>query len=98
MRESRTLSTDRFPLAFSTLGCPDWTFEQAAAHAAQHGYAGLEVRIYNGDIIPATIEALKADGTELRTPVDWRKASVWVLKRNKRGRIVTATVWPPPKV
>lgn len=52
----------------------------------------------HGDIIPATIEALKADGTELRTPVDWRKASVWVLKRNKRGRIVTATVWPPPKV
>ncbi len=57
MRESRTLSTDRFPLAFSTLGCPDWTFEQAAAHAAQHGYAGLEVRIYNGDIIPANLSA-----------------------------------------
>lgn len=52
----------------------------------------------HGDIIPATIEALEADGTELRTPVDWRKASVWVLKRNKRSRIVTATVWPPPKV
>lgn len=52
----------------------------------------------HGDIIPAAIEALRADGTEVRTPVDWRKASVWVLKRNKRGRIVTATVWPPPKV
>jgi 8-oxo-dGTP diphosphatase len=51
----------------------------------------------HGDIIPATIEALKGTGTEVRTPVDWRKASVWVLKRNKRGRIVTATVWPPPK-
>lgn len=52
----------------------------------------------HGDIIPAVIQALKSDGTEIRTPVDWRKASVWVLKRNKRGRIVTATVWPPPKV
>ena len=52
----------------------------------------------HGDIIPAAIHALKRSGTELRTPVDWRKASVWVLKRNKRGVIVTATVWPPPKV
>lgn len=52
----------------------------------------------HGDIIPAVIEALKRTGTEVRTPVDWRKASVWVLKRNKRGVIVTATVWPPPKV
>jgi 8-oxo-dGTP diphosphatase len=52
----------------------------------------------HGDIIPATIQALRAGGTEIRTPVDWRKASVWVLKRNKRGSIVTATVWPPPKV
>lgn len=52
----------------------------------------------HGDIIPAVIGALHDDGTELRTPVDWRKASVWVLKRDKRGRIVTATVWPPPQL
>ncbi|MFP5487956.1 MAG: SixA phosphatase family protein [Acidimicrobiia bacterium] len=52
----------------------------------------------HGDLIPAAIESLRASGTELRTPVDWRKASVWVLKRNKRGVIVTATVWPPPKL
>ena len=52
----------------------------------------------HGDIIPAAIQALQSSGTAIRTPVDWRKASVWVLKRNKRGVIVTATVWPPPKV
>jgi 8-oxo-dGTP diphosphatase len=52
----------------------------------------------HGDIIPATIEALERRGTEIRTPPDWRKASVWVLKRNKNGAIVHATVWPPPKV
>lgn len=50
----------------------------------------------HGDIIPATLRALETDGAELRTPPDWRKASVWVLGRNKRGRIVHATVWPPP--
>ncbi len=46
---------DRFPLAFSTLGCPDWSFDHAAAQAAAHGYQALEVRLYNGDIIPADL-------------------------------------------
>jgi sugar phosphate isomerase/epimerase len=31
-------------LSFSTLGCPDWTFEQIADFAVQHGYKGLELR------------------------------------------------------
>jgi 8-oxo-dGTP diphosphatase len=52
----------------------------------------------HGDVIPATIAALQRRGTEMRTPPDWRKASVWVLKRNKKGEIVQATVWPPPVV
>jgi len=50
----------------------------------------------HGDIIPAAILALRKSGTNLRTPPDWRKASVWVLRRNKKGVIVHATVWPPP--
>ena len=50
----------------------------------------------HGDMIPATISALERRGMEIRTPPDWRKASVWVLKRNKHGAIVHATVWPPP--
>lgn len=52
----------------------------------------------HGDIIPATLAALERRGTEIRTPPDWRKASVWVLKRNTHGAIVHATVWPPPVV
>jgi sugar phosphate isomerase/epimerase len=31
-------------LAYSTLGCPDWSYEQALAFAARHGYSGLEIR------------------------------------------------------
>ena len=50
----------------------------------------------HGDMIPATIGALERRGTEIRTPPDWRKASVWVLRRNKHRKIVHATVWPPP--
>ncbi len=46
---------DRFPLAFSTLGCPDWTLETAAAQAAAHGYRGLEIRLLDGEVIPADL-------------------------------------------
>ena len=63
--------------------------------------AGAEdgtVMCSHGDIIPAVVHALSRSGTEIRTPPDWRKASVWVLKRNKAGKIVHATVWPPPCV
>src|SRR6266566_2944066 len=31
-------------LAFSTLGCPDWTFNQIVDFAAQHHFQGIEVR------------------------------------------------------
>ena len=51
------MTHDRFPLAFSTLGCPGWTFDHAVAQAAASGYQALEVRIYNGDIIPADLSA-----------------------------------------
>ena len=38
------LVADKPLLAFSTLGCPDWTFEQITDFAVQNGYKGLEVR------------------------------------------------------
>ncbi|MEO5888641.1 MAG: sugar phosphate isomerase/epimerase family protein [Ferruginibacter sp.] len=31
-------------LSFSTLGCPDWSFQQMVNFAAQHGYKGIELR------------------------------------------------------
>lgn len=31
-------------LAFSTLGCPDWSFQKITDFAAQHDYAGIELR------------------------------------------------------
>lgn len=52
----------------------------------------------HGDVIPATIDALVRRGVDLASRPDWRKASTWVLKRNKRGQIVQARAWPPPVV
>ena len=31
-------------LSFSTLGCPDWSFQKIVDFAVQHGYKGIEVR------------------------------------------------------
>ncbi len=49
----------------------------------------------HGDVIPATIQALVRRGMHVKTAPDWRKATVWILKR-KDDRVVLATVWPPP--
>src|ERR1700719_4778020 len=31
-------------LSFSTLGCPDWSFDKIVDFAKEHGYTGIEVR------------------------------------------------------
>lgn len=76
--------------------CEEEPFEPALELLSE--VPGGAVLCSHGDIIPAAIEALERRGTEIRTPPDWRKGSVWVLTRNKHGSIVHATVWPPPKV
>jgi 8-oxo-dGTP diphosphatase len=49
----------------------------------------------HGDIVPDAIQALARRGMEVQTRPDWRKASIWVLKR-KGDRITKGRVWPPP--
>lgn len=49
----------------------------------------------HGDVIPETVQALVRRGMEVQGPPDWRKATVWVLKR-KGEQITKGKVWPPP--
>lgn len=42
-------------LVYSTLGCPNWSLEQAADAAVAWGYVGLEIRMLDGEIIPANL-------------------------------------------
>jgi 8-oxo-dGTP diphosphatase len=51
----------------------------------------------HGDIIPATIRALVRRGMDVVSEPEWRKASVWVVKRSARGRFSRAKAWPPPR-
>lgn len=53
-----------YPLVFSTLGTPDWSLERAIAQAVADGYAGLEVRILDGQVIPPDLP--KARRGEIR--------------------------------
>src|ERR1700688_1104385 len=47
----------RLPLAFSTLGCPGWTWPQILEFAEQHEFAAVELRGLLGDMnLPARPE------------------------------------------
>ena len=65
-------------LSFSTLGCPDWTFQQIIDFAAQHNYQGIEIRCiqrqlditkraeFNSiDSISATLSRIKSKGLQI---------------------------------
>jgi phosphohistidine phosphatase SixA/8-oxo-dGTP pyrophosphatase MutT (NUDIX family) len=51
----------------------------------------------HGDLIPAVVEHLEAQGAVVGSDRGWKKASVWVLER-EAGLIVRATYVPPPEV
>ena len=48
---------NQLPLVYSTLGCPDWSLERMIEQAVADGYAGLEIRVLDGQIIPSDMPA-----------------------------------------
>jgi sugar phosphate isomerase/epimerase len=44
-------------LAFSTLGCPDWSIERVVEQAVRLGYGGVEVRLLGSEIVPPDLPA-----------------------------------------
>lgn len=42
--------TKRLPIAFSTLGCPNWEWKKVLEQAAQNGYAAMELRGVGGEM------------------------------------------------
>ncbi len=44
-------------LAFSTLGCPDWSLDQVTGAARDLGYDGVELRLLDGEVIPPDLAA-----------------------------------------
>jgi sugar phosphate isomerase/epimerase len=60
-------------LSFSTLGCPDWTFDQIADFAVKHGYQGIEIRG-----LQRQMDLTQCP--EFKTPID-RKSIVLLMKK-----------------
>lgn len=50
--------------AFSTLGCPAWSLEQVVRTASDLGYAGVELRLIDGEVI--TAHNLRANEERIR--------------------------------
>src|SRR5262245_13856823 len=43
-------------LAFTTLACPGWTLEHAVEMGRRSGYAGLELRLLDGELLPPDLD------------------------------------------
>jgi phosphohistidine phosphatase SixA len=50
----------------------------------------------HGDVIPEVIAALERRGCVFEGELDFRKATVWELRRGDDGSITEGTAWPPP--
>ena len=48
-------------LGFSTLGCPDWTFDQVLDNARDMGYQAIEVRGIDGEMRPGAIRVFQTE-------------------------------------
>ncbi len=47
-------------IAFSTLACPDWDFEQIVTAGMRYGYDGVEIRQVGGETDLLTVPAFRA--------------------------------------
>lgn len=46
-------------IAFSNLACPEWTVEEAIVRGTEYGYDGIEIRLFDGQVIPSTLTSLE---------------------------------------
>lgn len=63
--------TIHYPLAFSTLACPDWTWEQIVQKAVEYGYQGIELRSVEGEM--DLTKAAPFMGSRLAATNEWEK-------------------------
>src|SRR4051812_23823641 len=55
-------------LAYSTLACPDWTWQQAVDAAKSYGYDGIEWRLIDGETVSAQFPLTRCQ--EIRETVE----------------------------
>ena len=55
---------DNMKIAFSTLGCPDWSFSEILSTAKDFGYNGIEIRGLKNEIFAPAAREFKEDRIE----------------------------------
>jgi sugar phosphate isomerase/epimerase len=69
-RSGYPLRGDRMKFTLNTLGAPNWDLEETARNARAYGYAGVDLRLLDGQVI--SLESVRANRDRLRGlfPVD----------------------------
>jgi len=47
---AQNAKSQKLPIAFSTLGCPEWDLQKILSFAEEHGFAAIELRGLQGDL------------------------------------------------
>ena len=86
----------RLPLAFSTLGCPEWKWQKILDFAAQHGFAAIELRGLEGNLdlpthpvfAPERIEQTRQEirASKLQIACVSSSAHLYVAEPEKRAK------------
>ncbi len=84
----------RYPIAFSTLGCPSWSWKTILENADRLGYAGIELRGIEGDMdLPKRpelsgerLKSTKADLAALGIVINDLGASARMHEKEKAAR------------
>ncbi len=74
-------------LAFSTLGCPDWSLDQVVAAAQRDGYDGVELRLLDGEIITTDLPAAERE----RIKTTFAAANLPICCLDSSIRVATGT-------
>ena len=83
----------RYPLSFSTLGCPKWNWRKVLDEAARLGYAGIELRGLEGDMdlpkrpefAPRQLATIRQDLRALDLVISDLGASARLHERERRA-------------
>ena len=78
-------------LAYSTLACPNWTFEQCIDAAQRCGYGGLELRLLDGEIISGALDGaqrqrIRASAARAGLPIIGLDTSVRIAQPDVQSR------------
>src|SRR5947209_4458744 len=66
----------------NTLGAPSWNLEETAKNARAYGYAGVDLRLLDGEVI--TLESIRTNRARLRSLFPTDELPVAVLATSVR--------------